>query len=895
MSFFTNKKFLFKLIATLCLFLTIFNFAIPPKANATEATLSKVGGTLLDPFIDLLCALGDGTMEIIQQAIMGTDATAIFDNTKESWWVKVGKAILTVIIVVAAVALLASLGLLGAVAVAAAKVIVGGLIINALSGGAVTAIISGVGATVFSDSVVFPMFTIGPEEIFSGRVLLFDANIFDPEEVRVRFSDSSEMTLEEWNEAQKNSTTSFTAEDVEKYYYIDEDRDVDEDGQPDEIATSMNNSAYQLKDIISKWYYVIRNIAIIGLMLVLMYVGIRMLLSSIASEKAKYKQMLFDWLVAMCLVFVLHYFMVFANHFVDNIVSIFASTTETKMHVVAIKDATQKLKDAVSEINPDYVTDDGTILWPTNMMGKIRLEAQQYTGESTYIGYGLCYVVLVFYTVFFTFTYLKRLLYLLFLTIIAPLVAFSYPLDKIRDGNAQAFEMWMKEYIVNLLIQPFHLLLYIIFITMAFDLAGTNIIYSLVVIGFMIPAEKFLRKMFGLDKASSPGFLAGAAGAAMTISAVQSLAKFASGGKGGSNKQSNANNNKIQQVSNDNLGDSTPPEYSMDSLLDQTAGTQTDQQQGDDGDNQPPNDSQQEDNGQQRELDEQSQNELQDDEANQVDNPETQDYEPENDQDDFSTRLEELDAEEEQGNFLTRAINSTPQFKDPKGYIKARYQNFKRDNFNKEKVKNTLKGGAKRTISGVAKYGLGATGAMLGLAAGIASGSPGDALKYGIAGAYAGSSIGTGVTNRMESGISNMIEKGKQNHEDALRTQLGDKEYKLYKQKEMEKEFMENAENRKKYADKFGLKEKKDIDEIMKQAVKYKRYGVSDDKVIMSAMKLNENDRANVNSIAAARFAQITKNEKDLESNMKRYGKTKGITKTQVEQMEKNIRTINDM
>ena len=184
---------------------------------------------------------------------------------------------------------------------------------------------------------------------------------------------------------------------------------------------------------------------------------------------------------------------------------------------------------------------------------------------------------------------------------------------------------------------------------------------------------------------------------------------------------------------------------------------------------------------------------------------------------------------------------------------------------------------------------------MLGLAAGIASGSPGDALKYGIAGAYAGSSIGTGVTNRMESGISNMIEKGKQNHEDALRTQLGDKEYKLYKQKEMEKEFMENAENRKKYADKFGLKEKKDIDEIMKQAVKYKRYGVSDDKVIMSAMKLNENDRANVNSIAAARFAQITKNEKDLESNMKRYGKTKGITKTQVEQMEKNIRTINDM
>ena len=29
---------------------------------------------------------------------------------------------------------------------------------------------------------------------------------------------------------------------------------------------------------------------------------------------------------------------------------------------------------------------------------------------------------------------------------------------------------------------------------MAFDLAGTNIIYSLVAIGFMVPAEKLLRK-----------------------------------------------------------------------------------------------------------------------------------------------------------------------------------------------------------------------------------------------------------------------------------------------------------------------------------------------------------------------------------------------------------------
>ncbi len=64
-----------------------------------------------------------------------------------------------------------------------------------------------------------------------------------------------------------------------------------------------------------------------------------------------------------------------------------------------------------------------------------------------------------------------------FLTIIAPLVAITYPIDKINDGKAQAFDMWLKEYIFNLLIQPLHLLLYIILINSAMTFASKNIFY----------------------------------------------------------------------------------------------------------------------------------------------------------------------------------------------------------------------------------------------------------------------------------------------------------------------------------------------------------------------------------------------------------------------------------
>lgn len=187
---------------------------------------------------------------------------------------------------------------------------------------------------------------------------------------------------------------------------------------------------------------------------------------------------------------------------------------------------------------------------PTNLLGQIRVVAQMQDGTVEYIGYSIAFLALVFYTLFFAVTYLKRVIYMAFLTVIAPLVAMTYSIDKIADGKAQAFNMWLKEYVFNLLIQPVHLLLYMLLINMAFELASENIIYTLVAIGFMVPAEKLIRSMFGLDKAKTPGLLGGATGAALTMSALHSLDRFAgkgpgpknlSGGKAGKNDDNDPN------------------------------------------------------------------------------------------------------------------------------------------------------------------------------------------------------------------------------------------------------------------------------------------------------------------------------------------------------------------
>ncbi len=128
---------------------------------------------------------------------------------------------------------------------------------------------------------------------------------------------------------------------------------------------------------------------------------------------------------------------------------------------------------------------------------------------------------------------------------IAPLVALTYPIDKINDGQAQAFNMWLKEYIFNLLLQPLHLLIYTILLGSAMELATQYMIYPLVVLGFMLPAEKILRRFFGFEKSSTASSIAGGAlGGAAVMSAINKLSggakRAVKGIKGGSSSNAGA-------------------------------------------------------------------------------------------------------------------------------------------------------------------------------------------------------------------------------------------------------------------------------------------------------------------------------------------------------------------
>ena len=327
----------------------------------------------------------------------------------------------------------------------------------------------------FTGKYGVPDIKLTPAEIFAGNIAAFDANFFKT--------------------------------------------DTDHD---QELGGSDKSIVEELRNTVAKWYVALRNIAIVGLLSALLYIGIRIVISSSAGDKAKYKQFFVDWVVALCLIFFLHYIMAFTMTMSETVTDVLAGQTTSQGR---IKQVNIKLvgKDEKTQYTDDGLSEGFSVYFSSNFTGVARIKAD-YADSALRMGYSILYIALTVYTVYFAFVYLKRLLMLAFFTMIAPLVALTYPLDKIRDGKAQAFNYWFKEYMFYALLQPMHMLLYTVFVSSALSVAANNLLYAIVALAFIVPAEKIVKQMFGI-KGNTESTLGGFAGGALASQAFNMLRK----------------------------------------------------------------------------------------------------------------------------------------------------------------------------------------------------------------------------------------------------------------------------------------------------------------------------------------------------------------------------------
>lgn len=271
---------------------------------------------------------------------------------------------------------------------------------------------------------------------------------------------------------------------------------------------------------------------------VLVYIGIRMILSSVGRQKAQYKEMFKHWLIGLLLIFSFHWVMAgiiwLCNTFVEILQGI-------SMKLLDLEDAGLSLTGVLNSLNlldASGLTNIAPAEHPVTSF--ICYNISQGTAPIPFIGVILgliLFLVLLGASISIIFTYLKRLFTISLLILLFPFVALSYVFDKMGDRKAQTLSFWMKEFTVNVMIQPIHALL-LVMISLIFSTAlddssialfGANIAGAILSVGilFLIPmGEKLLKQLFQISSSMGSGrdgIAGSAAKAGMAFHGAQKL------------------------------------------------------------------------------------------------------------------------------------------------------------------------------------------------------------------------------------------------------------------------------------------------------------------------------------------------------------------------------------
>ncbi len=855
-----NKSFIQK-IAIVLLALIILNFSMPVRSEAIPvlSTFADISGDLLSEVVKLLASVGDVVMGALNHFMLGTShmvSSSMLD--KEDPNITDYKE-------------------------------------SSLYAGEGADLSHAVKADIPDDYVFdglfwsdwkIPNFLYEPGAIFANKIAALDVNFINPN----------------------------------KYQSVENDKD----GNPveDSLSSEKAKSAAggTLREVIMEWYRGFRNLAVVGLLIVLMYLGIRIMLSSTSSDKAKYKESLGDWLVALCLVAVIHFIMAGILMLVDNFTALIDESSNKEI-LVEVSDeqagATGEMEavgDTTSNgatVNPtvNYSTQSaGGAKFKTNLIGYVRFMAQSEDfGNCT--TYTIIYLVLVIYTCVFTFIYFKRFLYMAFFTMIAPLVALTYPIDKARDGKAQAFELWFKEYTMNVIIQPVHLILYTVFVGGAMQLASSNPIYAVVAIGFMIPAEKFIKKMFGVESQTAGG-LGDIAGPAMAYAGISKILGAAKGspkkGKGGSDSEDDSNkaldrgaNSDYKTDPTDVLANELPADRDNDPNPPPRGGTQTEptrqenqQTSTGEGTQTSTGEETQTSTGEGTQTSTENETQTSTGEETQASTGEETQASTGNGTQTLTDNRDALEVDELQADRDARfragmaSIASERKRKIKRATIDKFYQ---KGDTRKDVARKVFKAAGKTAVTagktagkvairGASMAALSTAGAVAGLAAGVATGDPSKALSYAAGaatlGVGAGNTVGNAIVNKAGQAASSI----KEDYEMGAYTK---EERKQRQQAEFDKNW-KNSEANYKYLRSQGMTDedaKKFLNDKENGAQQYLNAGITDIKLMHKAenvaaqkgwTKEQKVSRAKMASTLDKNYVKDVKAQNELMENVKK-------------------------
>ncbi len=244
-----------------------------------------------------------------------------------------------------------------------------------------------------------------------------------------------------------------------------------------------SNIVYQLRSNLRKWYVIIRNASIAILLFVLIYLGIRYAISTTGEKKANIKNLLVSWVTAFIIVLFIHIFMYMVFQINDTLVGICRDIGQNFASTSLEDQAGQQL----------------------NLYDAVRVKAYAFSFREG-IPATIIYIYMIYLLIRFSYIYFKRYITVYILAIMGSFMGVKYAIEKIAGKKSTSFGKWFKDFAFNVLLQTVHAFIYVIYMGIAINSASESLagfVLCLIILNFMLNADKIVMKIFGLDKASS--------------------------------------------------------------------------------------------------------------------------------------------------------------------------------------------------------------------------------------------------------------------------------------------------------------------------------------------------------------------------------------------------------
>ena len=228
-----------------------------------------------------------------------------------------------------------------------------------------------------------------------------------------------------------------------------------------------------IRNIVAGWYVAFMDLSLISMVLVLIYTGIRMAMSTVAESQANYKEMLISWVKALVMLVFLHVIIYCVLTVSDKLVEIFADAF-----------------DGMSTIS---------------MYDTIKTRAYDIRFN---IGFTatIMYIVLVFLWARFIVAYFRRTFAVITLIAIAPFVTLKYAIEGAGGKKSRTFNSWLRRFITNVALQPIHALAYTALIGIAIQLSTESVYGFILALFFMhlvLEADDIMFNIFKFDDSAS--------------------------------------------------------------------------------------------------------------------------------------------------------------------------------------------------------------------------------------------------------------------------------------------------------------------------------------------------------------------------------------------------------